>query len=472
MNQNENPVIVIGAGFAGLAAAYEALKLGASVHVLERCARPGGNSIKASSGINGAGTSFQKYQGIPDTFESFYEDTIKSAGRRLNEGHLDRLGLIRMVTEQSAEAIKWLAQEVGIDLSVVAALGGHSIARTHRGSGKIPPGACIVSTLLETLGRNARFKLSTLSEVTALIIEDDEVVGVRYKADSGLQTLHGPVVFTTGGFAGDTHGLIAKHRPDLVGIPSTNDNRPSSHGLLAPLDIEFVDMDSVQVHPTGFVDPDDPFAHYKLLAAEMLRGEGGILLYNGERFVNELETRQVISDAIMKKKTIDNKIRQWDVMILLEHGAYQAAASHIGFYEFKGLCRKVKIKDLEPNIAYAIDKYAAMVSSGHDDLGRKNFGKWKLPPGEANREEYVIVGKVTPVTHFTMGGAAFNTKAQLLRWKNHQLVPMQGLWAAGEVTGGIHGDNRLGGSSLLECAVFGREAGRQAAQSIRHMRIQ
>ncbi|RYC57929.1 hypothetical protein CHU98_g8287 [Xylaria longipes] len=129
--------------------------------------------------------------------------------------------------------------------------------------------------------------------------------------------------------------------------------------------------------------------------------------------------------------------------------------------------QKKKVRDLPPAVIAAVDRYAAAVAAGADDeFGRKAFGYWRLPPGEANREEEVAVGTVTPVTHFTMGGVAFNTKAQVLGQKGGGLAPIQGVWAAGEITGGIHGDNRLGGSSLLECAVFGRIAGAEAAKSL------
>ncbi|KAJ3580537.1 hypothetical protein NPX13_g45 [Xylaria arbuscula] len=238
-------------------------------------------------------------------------------------------------------------------------------------------------------------------------------------------------------------------------------------------------MDSVQIHPTGFVDPKDRGAVYKFLAAEALRGEGGILLSaDGKRFVNEMERRDVASDAIMKlprakDKGLGDGVRQWDVTLLLDPGAAEATGTHLGFYLFKDLMQKKKVKDLPPAMIEAVDRYATAVAAGVDpDFGRQSFGSWRLPAGEANREEEVAVGTVTPVTHFTMGGVAFNTKAQVLGRKGGEgegggvLEPIQGLWAAGEITGGIHGDNRLGGSSLLECAIFGRIAGAGAALNV------
>lgn len=468
------PVIVVGSGLAGLSAAHEALRAGAKVHLLERALKPGGNSIKASSGINGAGTRFQKALGV-ELDDKFYDDTVRSAGQRFREAaegkslNVNRSQLIEALTRRSESAVHWLADEIGVDLSVVAPLGGHSIPRTHRGAGQTPPGAAIITTLLKKLGEDQNFQLSTSAEVVSLdVAADGAVKGVRYVSvsDGAKYDLEGHVVFAPGGFAGDANGLLAKHRPDLAGIPSTNEAKPASHGLLDAVGAEFVDMDSVQVHPTGFVDPKDPGATYKFLAAEVLRGEGGILLSGeGKRFVNEMETREVVSKAIMELPSQDSgSTRQWDVTLLLDPGACEATAGHLGFYLFKGFMEKKKVKDLSPQVIEAVDRYAATVAAGTDaDFGRRNFGHWRLVPGEANREEEVCVGKVTPITHFTMGGAAFNEKAQVL---GRGLVPVKGLWAAGEITGGIHGDNRLGGSSLLECVVFGRIAGAEAAKAV------
>ncbi|KAK8073148.1 Flavocytochrome c [Apiospora saccharicola] len=448
------PVIVVGSGLAGLSAAYEALQAGARVHMLDRAPKPGGNSIKASSGINGAHTRFQKAAGIAKD-DAFYGDSVRSAGRRFSQdlGKVDRTRLVSVLTEGSEGAVNWVADEFGVDLSVVAILGGHSVPRTHRGAGKLPPGAAIVTAMQQKLNANPSFQLSSLAEVVSLSVQKKEgsdnnvVTGVRYVQDKQTHDLDGAVVFAAGGFAGDATGLLAKYRPDLAGLPSTNDDRPGSHGILEAVGVEFVDMTSVQVHPTGFVDPKDA-------------GE--------KRFVNELDTREKVSEAIMNmphSKESSDSSRQWDVTLLMDPGACEATAGHLGFYIWKGLMQKKKVRDLSPAAIEAVDRYAEAVAKGKDDaFGRTNFGRWQLPTGEANRDEEVCVGKVTPVTHFTMGGAAFNDKAQPLREGGK---PVEGLWTAGEITGGIHGDNRLGGSSLLECVVFGRVAGSEAAKYVK-----
>ncbi|KAI3582273.1 FAD binding domain-containing protein [Fusarium oxysporum f. sp. albedinis] len=466
------PVVVVGSGLAGLSASYEALQHGApSVHLLDRAPKPGGNSIKASSGINGAGTKFQRAAGVEsDTL--FYSDSVRSAGSRfhLTQPPVDREALITKLTTESAAAVNWLVDEIGVDLSVVAPLGGHSVARTHRGAGKTPPGAAIIIALLNKLKENEKFSITNLAEVKALLKEGNTVKGVEYELEGKRHNLEGSVLFASGGFAGDATGLLARYRPDLKGIPSTNEERPGSHDILTAVGAELLDMDSVQIHPTGFVDPATPNSMLKFLAAEMLRGEGGILLSpEGSRFVNEMDTREHVSNAIMKLPTAtdgDGVIKQWDITILLDPGASAASANHIGFYEWKGLLKKVKVRDLKPAQIAALDKYAKAVAEGTDDeFGRKQRGHWTLKAGEENRDEDIYIGRVTPITHFTMGGVAIDQKARVLKKSEDKLVPIPGLFAAGEITGGIHGDNRLGGSSLLECVVYGRTAGAEVVGS-------
>lgn len=463
-------VIVVGSGLAGLSAAYMALERGAPVHLFDRAPKPGGNSIKASSGINGAGTAAQAAAGIVDSPEIFAADTTKSAGERYRapEQIVDRAALIRKLSAESASAVAWLVDDIGVDLSVVAVLGGHSVARTHRGGGKLPPGAAIIMGLLNKLKENPNFTLSSDAEVTDLLVDGSAVKGVKYVHDGEAAELDGAVVFATGGFAGD-RTLLERHRPDLAGMPSTNDDRPGAHALLANLGVPLLDMDSVQIHPTGFIDPANVGAPIKFLAGEMLRGEGGILLGpDGKRFTNELGTRAKVSGAIMARDPDPNTdgSKQWATTIVLDPGASEAAKSHISFYAFKGLLRKQRVGDLEPAVRASVDAYAAGVQSGAaDPFGRSSHGKWSLRPGDADAEVYI--GQVTPVTHFTMGGAAINTRANVLRQDGESMVPVLGIWAAGEITGGVHGDNRLGGSSLLECVVFGRTAGTAAAASVK-----
>lgn len=450
--------IVIGSGLAGLSAASELISHKIPVVMLERAAKPGGNSIKASSGINGAPTKYQ-----PEKDDAFYTDSIRSAGKAMGEMTKHREDLISTLVNSSASAISWLTETHGIDLSRVAQLGGHSVPRTHRPSSKLPPGFAIVSNLLKSLQSSPLFELQTSCTVTELLKSGSRVTGVSYLASSGNPgTLHGPVIVAGGGFGGDTTGLLAKYRPDLANYPSTNEEQPGVQPLLTTIGAHLIDMPLIQVHPTGFIDPASPSAPVKFLAAEMLRGEGGILLLpTGERFVNELETREHITKAIESQGSTSETPKQWNIQIVLDEDTYQAAKSHVDFYMSKGLIRKSVISALGDNALSSIQEYAKAVEKKDpslDEFHRPSFGHWSLT--EPTLESTVYVGTVTPVIHFTMGGVVTNTDAQVL---DEQQKPIEGVWAAGEVAGGVHGGNRLGGSSLLECVVFGRRAGETCA---------
>jgi len=341
-------------------------------------------------------------------------------------------------------------------------LGGHSHARTHRGSGPTPPGASIVSTLLNSLRANPLAKFETGALVTKILKAQDEIVGVEVSYDGKMANLNGPVIFATGGFAGDSAGLLARYRPDLAGFPSTNEALSGSQTLLSDVGAQLIDMEQVQVHPTGFVDPSAPSKVTKFLAAELLRGEGGILLRQGTRFIDELQTRKVVTDAIVAQPPTEREpIKQWDVLLVIDQSVYDAAKAHVDFYLWKGLMRKTTISELTdaPTSLATIQQYCDVVrGQTADPLGRTSFGHWSLE--DPVPDSTVYVGAVTPVTHYTMGGAMFDPHAQVLDASGN---PIRGLWAAGEITGGLHGANRLGGSSLLECVVFGRIAGQNAA---------
>jgi FAD-dependent fumarate reductase len=450
--------IIIGSGLAGLSAASQLLTHGIPVLLLERSTKPGGNSIKASSGINAAPTT---YQPVTEPLDAFSTDTRRSAGRAMQSLTAQREKLVETLTCGSAGAVAWLVNEKGVDLSRVAQLGGHSFARTHRGSGRVPPGYAIVSALLKDVKANELFKIRTSCTVMRVLSDGKRVTGVRYMCEDGeAKDVHGPVIFASGGFGGDAKGLLAKYRPDLTDYPSTNDPRPGTQPLLTAVGAQLVDMEQVQVHPTGFVDSASPTSPLKFLAAEMLRGEGGILLLNGKRFVNELDTREKVAGLITSTPSMTDSPKQWGVQIVLDEGTYNAAKSHVDFYIFKGLMKKITLSELGPDALESVKLYATAASDNTTDpLGRISLANWTLK--DATPDSVVYVGTVTPVVHFTMGGVLLNERSEILDESN---TPIDGLWGAGEVTGGVHGGNRLGGSSLLECVVFGRIAGDEVAR--------
>jgi FAD-dependent fumarate reductase len=176
-----------------------------------------------------------------------------------------------------------------------------------------------------------------------------------------------------------------------------------------------------------------------------------------------METRDNVAKAITSGTPSSDSPKQWTVQLVLDESTYNATKSHMDFYLYKGLMRKTTISELLPRAKDYIAQYCRAATGDTTDLfGRKFFRSWTLE--DPTSETTVYVGDVTPVVHYTMGGALINEKSEVLRKDD---TPIGGLWAAGEVTGGVHGRNRLGGSSLLECVVFGRIAGDQCAKYIK-----
>ncbi|KAI8320356.1 Flavocytochrome c, partial [Martensiomyces pterosporus] len=501
-------VLVVGGGLAGLSAAVEALHqtrnaAGITVTLLEKEARTGGNSAKASSGINGVLTRTQKEKNIKDSVDAFVKDTLKSGHGRSNETLVDKLA------RESTQAVSWLQGDFSLDLDVLAQLGGHSFPRTHRRpdlNGKPQPvGWGIVSALGKYLtgqaaASNVRFSLLTGARVTELLSgESGRVVGVAYEtADTETKTtekrkLHSDVVIlATGGFAGEGSSpvFLKKYAPELVGLPATNGPFATGDGLrlATAIGAELVDMDQVQVHPTGFVKASDPTNPTKFLAAEALRGEGGVLLTGlGKRFVNELDTRDKVTEAInmmcsgadtcarhsRSTERAEGEPRSAAFLVLSQAAADSFGRGALGFYQKMGLVNRADSLE-ELAAAMGVDLAALKQTlEEHDDarsgktkdqFGKAIFPQNALNPRSSEKEEglgyYWAI--VTPSLHYTMGGLRFDERTRVLRASDR--APIPGLLAAGEVTGGLHGANRLGGNSLLECVVYGREAGRQAAE--------
>ncbi|KAJ7502855.1 FAD binding domain-containing protein [Mycena galericulata] len=451
-------VIVVGGGLAGLSAAHTLLERGANVLLLDKQGFMGGNSTKATSGINGAGTQTQQEAGIPDNAKIFFDDTKKSARE------LARDDLIRVLTGRSGDAVNWLQDKFGLDLSKVARLGGHSQPRTHRGDAQFP-GMVITYAQMERLEDLAvsdpeRVKIVKKARVTKLIKEDGTVTGVEYLHNGKTVTVHGPVILATGGYAADftEDSLLKKYRPELWDLPTTNGDHCTGDGQKLAMAIggHGIDLEKVQVHPTGLVDPKEPEAKVKFLAAEALRGVGGLLLDNtGSRFVDELQHRDFVTGKMWENK-------KYPIRLVLNGSASKDIEWHCKHYCGRGLMKRFESGDelakemgLKPEVLKkTFADYNAVVRSKKDPFGKKFFsGEWKY-------DDVFNVAIMTPVLHYTMGGLEIDAESRVIDTAGK---PIPGLFASGEVAGGVHGANRLGGSSLLGCVVFGRVSGDSAA---------
>ena len=231
----------------------------------------GGNSTKATSGINGALTRTQVDEKIADSVKQFYDDTLKSARDKA------RPDLIKVLTYKSAAAVEWLQDVFDLDLTLVSRLGGHSQPRTHRGHDAKFPGMAITYALMQRLeelseSEPERVQIIKKARVTSINKDGNHVTGVTYEFNRESHVLDGPVVLATGGYAADftETSLLKKHRPDTYDLSSTNGTHATGDGLkmLMAIGANGIDLDKVQVHPTGLVDPKDPDSKWKFLAAE------------------------------------------------------------------------------------------------------------------------------------------------------------------------------------------------------------
>jgi len=229
-------------------------------------------------------------------------------------------------------------------------------------------------------------------------------------------------------------------------------------------------MDKIQVHPTGWVDPTDPKNPTKILAAELMRGVGGMVLKDGKRFCNELGTRAYVTDKMLQSDADYASTGKWDrasevptFHLVLSSSAAADAERHVGLYSHKGLLTKVEgLDELSKHTGVAkttlestIRSYQKSAKIGKDEFGKVTF---RGVPMEDLSAEVFYVGTVTPVLHYCMGGIKINSEGSVLK-EDGSII--EGLLAAGEVTGGVHGNNRLGGNSLLECTVFGTIVGQR-----------
>lgn len=305
-----------------------------------------------------------------------------------------------------------------------------------------------------------RVQIIKKAKVTGLNKEGNKVTGVTYTIDNEPYTAEGPVVLATGGYAADFSetSLLKKHRPDTFHLSSTNGVHATGDGqkMVMAIGGNGIDLDKVQVHPTGLVDPKDPGSKWKFLAAEALRGEGGLLLNSdGNRFCDELGHRDYVSGEMWKEKDQG----KFPIRLILNSKASKVLDFHTRHYSGRGLMKKMTGKELAKEMNCSAEKLQSTfneyndIAAGKkkDPFGKKFFHNWPI-----NVDDDFHVALMEPVLHFTMGGVEINDQAQVL---NSEGKPFEGLYACGELAGGVHGANRLGGSSLLGCVVYGRVAG-------------
>ena len=486
-------VVVVGAGGAGMTAAITAAGEGKSVVILESQSMVGGNSVRATGGMNAGKTVYQdenefgESAGVEKTLKTAAEkyadnETITALAKTVSEqwaayqanptGYFDSVELMELDTmiggkgindpelvetlcENSADAIDWL-DEHGITLHNVSSFGGASVKRIHRpvnAEGKTVSVGSYMIPLLQENCEKAGVKMMLDTTATEILTDaNGAAVGVKATGASGeTVTVNAKaVVLATGGF-GANLDMVVKYKPELKGFMTTNAPGIQGQGIemAQAIGAATVDMDQIQIHPT--VE-----ANTAALITEGLRGDGAILINEeGQRFIDEVGTRDVVSAAEIAQTgsyswlVVDQAMADASSVIqgYIKKGYTVTGAT----YEELGKAMGVDAAAF----AETMEKWNGYVEAKNDpDFGRTSFAN------PLNTAPYYAV-KVTAGVHHTMGGLKINANTEVLNEKG-EVIP--GLFAAGEVTGGVHGANRLGGNAVADFTVFGRIAGAAASK--------
>ena len=393
--------------------------------------------------MNASETKFQKEQGIEDSNDMFAEETLEGGHDTGNPE------LVHFMCDSSAGAIDWL-DGLGITLDNITQTGGMSVKRCHRPTDGSAVGATLVPGLQAAVEqRGIPIKKST--EVSELLTDDSgAVVGVK-SADGDTYSAKA-VVLASGGL-GSNPDLILKYRPDLEGYVTTNQPGATGDGyvMAEAVGAELIQMDQIQIHPT--VEQET-----STLIAEGVRGGGAILVNSeGRRFFDEMSTRDKVSAAELEQPGGF----AWVVFDQTVYDNNKAVAR----YDRDGLVKKgddaaalaAAIEVPAQELQASIDAYNAITLEGAADP----FGRTQGCIAFADGAMYAI--KVAPGIHHAMGGVKIDVKNQALGADDK---PVPGLYAAGEVSGGIHGNNRIGGNAVCDIVVFGKNVGESVAQAI------
>ncbi len=436
-------VLVIGGGGAGLSAAIAASENGAEVTLIEKLAFVGGNTNYATGGLNAAETLEQEALGIEDSIDTFYADTMKG-GKEINDPEL-----VKVLTSEATNTVRWLTEK-GADLTDVGVLGGSTNNRSHRPTGGAPVGNHIVSVL----NSNAKeMGVNILVSTTAqeVLVEDNAVTGVVVSAENGetYTIFADAVVIATGGY-GANNDLVSEFVPELKGYGTTN--APGATGdvfkFTENLGVDYINLDKIQTHPTVM-----PSNNYMI--TEAVRGTGAILVNReGTRFINELETRDVVSNAELAQTG-------QTAFLVFDQNVRENLSAINGYYEKGFLVEAESIEELAEKMEIPAEQLAQTVTTYNGYVNNNDdadFGRAKMASTIEKAPFYAV--EVGPAVHHTMGGVKIDTETRVYNTEGNAI---DGLFAAGEVAGGVHGGNRLGGNAMADITVFGRIAGNNAS---------
>lgn len=445
-SEKQYDVIIVGAGGAGLSAAVMAAREGASVAVLEKMSEPGGNTVRATAMYNCVDDKLQHPLGIYDSEEDFYNETYNGGYQKAKPE------LVRILTSQADEG-KLFLEELGLQFDTVIdnCLGG-KIARGHYSLAH--NGTDYVQVLWQACNDlGVDFYLNT--KANELIMAQDSVIGVEaYRKGETIEFYaNNGVVLASGGFGQNVEMRMYYNRNLTGELLCSNAPGATGDGIImaSKIGASLINMEYIELYPMG-----DSYDGGLRNSIPNVINKGILVNQQGQRFVREDGARDVLSQAILDQKgSYAYSIVDDDFEIFADDRSYLEGLVLMGYVEkANSIDELAQLIDIDADILInTIDQYNQSVALQSDCLGRETLiNAIDKPPFYANMKK--------PTIHHTLGGIEINEMAQVL---NQDKQPINGLFAAGEVTGGIHGANRLGGNSFPDMIVFGRIAGKNAA---------
>ena len=447
-------VVVVGGGGAGFAAAVSAKEAGANVVLLEKLSAVGGNTLISGGEYAAPANELQEKEGIEDSKEKFAEDVEKAGGNP---------ELIKVLADKATEDAYWLRDDIGVKwLDSLMFFGGHSVKRS------LIPAAHTGNELIKNYTKKCQelgIEVITEADVKEILSKDGKVCGVKAETKDGDLVVNAKsVVLASGGFGANAEMCYENDKEVDEHVLSTNSPGATGDGIVMAekLGADTVDMDKIQLYPVCDVETG------KLLYCGDTRLVGGALLVNkeGKRFVEELGTRREISMAI-KAQTDYVGYVLWDETSNEKTGTMASNPEEAKSLFDRGLMVKADtLEELADHFGIDKDALLETVKTFNENSAKEEDPEFNLRMlGWQVKDAPFYMMKAAPAVHHTMGGLKINTEAKVLN-KDGEWI--EGLYAAGEVTGGIHGDNRLGSVAMADITVFGKIAGENAAANAKN----
>ena len=448
-------VVILGAGGAGLSAALTVAKAGKTAIILEKLPSIGGNTQISGGGMAAPCNWMQQEEGIEDSPELFESDII-AGGDDTDQDH----DLINVLANSALESAEWLRDEHKVNWDHMSFFGGHSVKRSL-----VPLGesGAQITWPLKGDAEAAGVTIYTNMRASEFVVDDSGTITAVKAADpdgNEYEFTGKAFVLATGGFGSNVE-MRTQYNPDLdESVHSTDTVGTTGDGIVMAQGIgaDLVGMKWIQTYPTC-----DPVTGALLYIYDMRLDDRGILVNaEGDRFVEELERRDVISNAI-KSQTGEVAYLLWDQAGVDETGLFDNHPGEVQMgYDMGTLFKGDTLEEVAEAAGVDADELVKTVEHWNEmcDKGEDTDFNYRSDMNKFETAPYYL-GACVPSVHHTMGGVHITTDAQVVK-ETGETVP--NLFAAGEVTGGIHGTNRLGSDAVADCITFGRVAGASAAE--------